>query len=192
MKWVVLAIVIVLVPFTWLNLKYRKSGPAFQPYEDMKQRANTTRLLSAGFQRISVAAELPADPMPPRTSATMTTVPGGLPPDLSTTLVDPPLLPLQINRVAAPPSVSALLPYVVRFACTLPDHQRQLAGADLYVRENQIVITPDYEKLAGNFLARTTDNVVQITIPGGTLKAGKYRVTLVGQESSRAWDLAVN
>ncbi len=191
MKWVVLTIVVVLVPFTWLSLRYRKTGPAFRPYEDMKDRANTSRLLSAGYQRIPLPAQRPADRMQPITSATMTNAEGGLPSALKTTLVSPPLLPAQITAIAASPSVSTLQPYTIRFACMMADPKRQLAGADMYVREGEIVITPDYEKLAGEFLARSTENIVQLTIPAGALKAGRYRVTLVAEQSSRAWTLDV-
>src|SRR5690606_6014035 len=44
MKWVIVAIIAILVPYTFLTLRYRKPGPAFQPYEDMKNQANVTRL----------------------------------------------------------------------------------------------------------------------------------------------------
>jgi hypothetical protein len=191
MKWVVLAILVVIVPFTWLTLRYRKPGRAFEPYQDMKDRANTSRLLSAGYQRIPLPAQLPADRMKPITSATIGQIGGGLPAELAKTLVDPPLLPAEITNVAAPPDGSALQPYVFRFACALPDHKRQLAGADLYVKGDQIVITPDYEKLSGQFLARSTENVIEVVIPAGALKPGKYRVTLVGQQASRTWTMNV-
>lgn len=191
MKWVVLAIVVVLVPFTYLTLRYRKEGPAFRPYEDMKNRANTVRLLSAGYQRIPLPAERPADRMTPIVSATIGTAAGGLPEELRTTLVEPPLLPAEITNVAAPPAIGAREAYSFRFACTLPDHKRQLAGADLYVKGEEIVVTPDYEKLSGQLLSRTTDNVVELTVPAGALKPGRYRVTLVGQRASRTWTLQV-
>jgi hypothetical protein len=48
MKWIVVAIVAVIVPYTFLTLRYRRPGKAFEPYADMKDRANTMRLLSAG------------------------------------------------------------------------------------------------------------------------------------------------
>ena len=64
MKWIVLAIVVSLVLYTYLTLHFRKAGPAFRPYADIKDHANTVRLLDAGYQRITVEAELPADPAP--------------------------------------------------------------------------------------------------------------------------------
>lgn len=191
MKWVVVAILLVLVPYTFITLRYRKPGKPFEPYQDMKDRANTMRLLNAGYQRIALPAERPADKMAPITPAPVSTAAGGLPNGLKATLVNVPLLPADITQVAAPPTATALQPYSFRFACTLPDAKRQLAGADLYLRGEEIVITPDYEKIPGEFLARSTDNVVQLTVPSGALKPGRYRITVVGAQSSRMWTLQV-
>lgn len=191
MKWVLLAIVIVIVPFTYLSLRFRKPGPAFRPYEDLKERANVTRLLSAGYRRIPLPAREPADPLGSRASAFIATTPGGLPEELRATLVASPRLPAEITRVSAPSSIHAGADYAIRFACNLPDFKRDLAGADLYLKADQIVIAPDYDKLDGGFLARTTENVVELTVPAGALKPGRYRVTLVGEKSSRAWILEV-
>ena len=191
MKWVVLAIVVVIVPYTYLTLRYRKPGPAFQPYQDMQNRANVARLLSAGYQRIPLTAERPADAMHPIISASIVPAPGGLPAELHSTLVESPLLPTDITKVIAPPHVSAVQPYSFRFACTLPDRKRQLAGADLYLKGEEIIVTPDYEKLSGELAARSNDNIIQLTLPAGTLKPGHYRMTVVGQQSSRAWSFDV-
>jgi hypothetical protein len=191
MKWIVVAILVVIVPYTFLTLRYRKPGRAYEPYEDLKNRANTSRLLSAGYRRIPLPAQRPADRMSPIRSAPIATTAGGLPSSLKTTLVAGPLLPAEITTVAAPPDVSALQSYSFRFACTLPDHKRQLAGADLYLREDELVITPDFEKIPGELLARDSDNVVELTVPAGALKPGRYRVTLVGAQSSRTWTLQV-
>src|ERR1051326_8220809 len=110
MKWIVLAIILVLVPYTFLTLHYRKLGKAFEPYHDMTERANTARLLSAGYQRIPLPAERPADRMPPITSATIGNAAGGLPPQLRSTLVESPLLPSEITNVAAPPDAITTRP----------------------------------------------------------------------------------
>lgn len=191
MKWVVVAIVVMIVPFTYLSLRYRKASPAFRPYEDMKERANTTRLLSAGYQRIPLPARRPADPLRAPHSTFIATVAGGLPAELKSTLVDTPLLPAEITNVSAPGEVGARADYAFRFACNMADFKRELAGADLYVKDGELVITPDYEKLSGEFLARSTENIVELVIPAGALKPGHYRVTLVGEKSSRAWSLDV-
>ena len=39
MKWVVVAIVVCIVPYTFLTLKYRKTEAPNRPYEDNKKRA---------------------------------------------------------------------------------------------------------------------------------------------------------
>ncbi|MEO5960905.1 MAG: hypothetical protein ABIZ49_05755 [Opitutaceae bacterium] len=189
MKWIVLAIVVVIVPYTYLTLRYRKPGPAFRPYEDMQKRANVARLLSAGYQRIPLPAQRPTDPTLPIVSASIATVTGGLPAELRSTLVQMPLLPRSITQVAAAPATNVDMAYTFRFACTLPDRKRQLAGADLYLKEDEIVVVPDYEKTFGELLERVSDNVVQLTIPPGALKPNRYRVTLVGEQSSSTWTL---
>ena len=93
--------------------------------------------------------------------------------------------------VVAPASARADHAYSFRLACTLPDERRTLAGAELYVKDSHLVVTPDFEKLSGGLMARTRDNVIQLTVPASTLKPGKYEVLVVGQKSSRGWTLEV-
>ena len=192
MKWIVLTIIVVLVPYTFLTLYYRKPGPAYRPYQDAQERANVVRLLSAGYQRITVAAQRPADSPRAAAAAPTTAVLGGLPSELVATLVQKPLLPPEIHAVTAAPSVSALQPYAIQFTCTLPDNKQQLAGAELYVKDAEIVITPDFALLTGGLLARSRESVILLTVPAGALKPGTYRVTLAGQHSSRAWSVQVH
>ena len=192
MKWIVLTIIVVLVPYTFLTLYYRKPGPAYRPYQDAQERANVVRLLSAGYQRITVAAQRPADSPRAAAAAPTTAVLGGLPSELVATRVQKPLLPPEIHAVTAAPSVSALQPYAIQFTCTLPDNKQQLAGAELYVKDAEIVITPDFELLTGGLLARSRESVILLTVPAGALKPGTYRVTLAGQHSSRAWSVQVH
>src|SRR4051812_16222148 len=111
MKWIVVAIVIGLGLYTYLTLHYRKAAPAFRPYEDIRSRANVIRLLSAGYQRIPLAAQRPADPETFDGAAPINDAPSGVPADLRSTLVDQPLLPAEIIRVAAAPAANVLLPY---------------------------------------------------------------------------------
>ena len=192
MKWIVLTIIVVIVPYTFLTLYYRKPGPAYRPYQDAQDRANVVRLLSAGYKRITVAAQRPADVVRVTAAAPTTAVLGGLPSELVATLVQKPLLPAEIHAVTAAPSVGALQPYAIQFTCTLPDNKQQLAGAELYVKESEIVITPDIELLTGGLLARSRESVILLTVPAGALKPGTYRVTLAGQHSSRAWSVQVH
>lgn len=192
MKWVVLTIIAVLVPYTWLTLHYRKPGHAFEPYHDLKNRANIGRLLAAGYQRIPVDATRPADAVRVSATAAIFPAPGGLPEELDRTLVDRPTLPVDFSRVHAADSISAREPYVIELACTLPDHKEQLAGAYLYVRDGDLVLAPDFEKLGGELLARTDDTTALLTVPAGALKPGRYHVVLAGQRASRAWSLQVH
>ncbi len=192
MKWIVLAIIVGIAGYTFLTLKYRKPGRAFQPYSDLKDRANTKRLLDAGFQRVSVEAVIPSDPTPAGPTATVASAAGGLPPMLRETLIDPPALPSEIVSVAAAPSANALMAYPIGFRCTLPDNKQQLAGADLYVRGDQVVIVPDFDRLAGGLLSRTRESVIRLTVPAGVLKPGEYHLTLLGARASKTWTLQVH
>lgn len=191
MKWIVLAIILIVVPYTFLTLRYRKAEPAFQPYADLKNRANVSRLLEAGYQRISIAAHQPADTARASGGADVTTVGGGLPPELRTTLVETPLLPVEITSVTTAPLANTLQPYSIHFTGTLPDDKQQLGGADLFIRGDSLVITPTFEHVSGDLRTRSRDAAVLLTIPAGALKAGKYNVTLVGERSSRSWALEV-
>lgn len=192
MKWIVLVIVLSLGGYTYVTLHYRKKNPSFQPYQDMKDRANTMRLLSAGYQRITVSAQRPADPLVTRDGAAITRAAGGLPAELKTTLVEPPRLPDDYRKLAAAASVSSLLAYPIQFTCSVGDNHQQLAGAQLYLKDNQIAIVPEFERLGGELLARSRDSIVLITVPAGALKPGTYQVTLIGARASPTWPLQVN
>lgn len=191
MKWIVLTIIVCLVVYTYLTLHYRKTTPVFRPYEDIRARATTIRLLSAGYQRIPLTAQQPADPIAPETNAVIAATQGGVPDDLRTTLVDQPLLPDEIIRVVAAPSVSALFAYPIQFTCSLSDNHRQLAGAELYVKGDVLYVVPAFEPLNPALLARTRESLVRVTVPPGALKSGTYQATLVGAHASKTWTVQV-
>jgi hypothetical protein len=191
LKWIAVAILLIIVPYTILTLRYRKPGPAFQPYEDMKNRTNVARLLSAGYQRIPLPAVRPADRGGVSGGATVTATAGGLPADLRATLVESPLLPADILSVTTTPTAHTLLPYTIELTCTLPTDKLQLGGAELYLRGDTLVITPTFEHVGGNLLTRTRQSIVRLTVPAGALKPGSYTITLVGERTSRTWPLAV-
>jgi len=190
MKWIVLAIVLFIPLYTWLTLHYRRPGPAFRPYQDMRDRADVSRLLKAGYQRVAVEARRPADPMGAADLAT-SPAPGGLPEELRRTLVESPLLPLAIASVSAAPVAVSGIDYQVGLTYTLADNKRQLSGAHLYERKGEIVIVADFERLGGDLLSRTREGAALLTVPPGALKPGTYRVTVVGEKASRAWTLRV-
>src|SRR6188768_1013190 len=103
MKWIVLIILLIIGPYTFLRWHYRKPQEAFEPYHDIKDRANTMRLVSAGFQRVTLKAERPAEPARNSAPAGIQSAAGGLPSALATTLVDQPVLVSEILSVSAPP-----------------------------------------------------------------------------------------
>ena len=191
MKWIVVAIVLLIVPYTFVTLRYRKPGPAFQPYEDIKNRANVSRLLAAGYQRIPITAQRPADNGRARGGAAIATTSGGIPADLRSTLVEPLLLATEITQVTAAPTTRTDQPYAIQIACALPDEKQQLGGADLYVRGENVVIAPTFERIASDLLARSPHAAVLLTIPAGALKPGRYTVTLLAERAARTWPLEV-
>lgn len=193
MKWVALVIVVSLTAYTYLTLHYRKINPAYRAYEDTKNRAGVMRLLSAGFQRVVLTAQRPAD-LSARieSGAAANATKGGLDPELGSSLLDLPMLPAEITRVTAAASVNAFLAYPIQFTCTLTDNKRQLAGAELYLKDNVVTLVPTFEQLDGGLLARSRESIVLVTLPGGTLKPGTYNVTVVGERTSRTWALQVH
>ncbi len=194
MKWVVVAILLCIVPYTWITLHYRKPGPAFQPYEDSKNRANVMRLLDAGFRRFAVPAQRNADPAHfrvPGLAASVATAPGGLPAALSETLVEIPLMPERVTSVIAPATARPDAPYALQFTSTVPDLKEQLAGAELYLRGEELVLIPTFERVPGDLLTRSSESLVQIEIPPGTFPLGRYQALLVGSRQSQRWEIVV-
>ncbi len=195
MKWVVIAIIACLIPYTWITVKYRKPNPAYQPYEDSKNRANVMRLLEAGYKRINVTVERPADPQKLATitdaPANITAVPGGLPEGLASTLVETPEMPVSFSNVTAPREHTALLPYPILFTCTRDDQKHQLGGAQVFFRGETVAIVPQFEPLEGELTARSKDTPVMITLPGGAFKTGRYTVVLAGSAESKQWTFDV-
>jgi hypothetical protein len=190
MKWIVVAILLFIPLYTYLTLHFRRPGPAFNPYQDMRDRADVIRLLKAGYQRVAVDASRTVDGAQGAGAPSMP-APGGLPEDLRKTLVESPLLPLEVNSVSASDTAVAGIDYQIALTYTIPDNKRQLSGAHLYEKPGEIVIVADFERLAGGLLARTREGSALLDIPPGSLRAGTYRVTLVGERASRSWTLHV-
>jgi hypothetical protein len=190
MRWIVVSILVFIPLYTYLTLHYRRPGPAFNPYRDMRDRADVIRLLKAGYQRIAIDASRPAEDIAGGGGAT-SPAPGGLPDELRRTLVETPLMPLEITSASAAPSAVSGIDYDIDLAYTIPDNKRQLSGAHLYEKPGEIVIVADFEPLAGGLLSRTRDGSAILDIPPGSLRPGTYRVTLVGERASRRWTLRV-
>lgn len=189
MKWIIAAILVFIAGYTYLTLHYRKPGKPYQPYDDMRTRANTGKLLAAGYQRVELTAVTPSEGAAPANNTLP--APGGLPEALRAPLVIVPLLPTDIAEAQAAKATAAQSPYLIRFRCLTADDKHQFAGAELYVHGDEITVTPRFDRLTGGLQSRSRDHRVVLTVPPGTLKPGTYHVTLVGEQSSRAWMLEV-
>lgn len=195
MKWVLLAILACVVPYTWITVAYRKPNPAYQPYEDSKQRANVHRLLEAGYRRI----HLPATPTNDAHSAfrartdlaAVATAPAGLTPEMADTLVEIPPLPLSFGAVSAPAHVEARQPYSLAFTCIPGEQKHPLAGAHVYVKEGTMVIVPSFAPPVGTPPPRAAEESVVLTLPVEALKPGTYTAHLAGRDESRQWTIEV-
>ncbi len=189
MKWIVLAIVLFIAGYTYLTLHFRKPGPSYEPYQDYRVKA---RLEQAGYKRVSLHPRWPSDPKPLRPNIAIAPAPGGLPGDLRATFAPPPLLPAEIGAVEAGPVASDTEPYEIRFLATLADSHQVMADAKIYFRADQLFIVPICEPLSGSLTARSRAVLTELSVAPGSLPAGTYRATLVGERSGRTWTVQVH
>ncbi len=194
MRWIVASILLFIVPYTYVNLKFRKPDKAFEPYADMKAQANVKRLLDAGFTRVVVRAErpypaLPAKQLLPEGAARAETAdaPGGLPSPLDKTLVEAPRLPSAYEDLLAPAEFAAGQAIRIQFTARLDGDHEQLAGAEVYIREDKIVIVPTFEPVPGSLQARAKEGNVLLTLPPALLAPGRHEITLAGARESARW-----
>ncbi len=197
MKWIVIAILVFIVGYTFITLRFRKPGRGYEPYQNAKDRATVHRLEQAGYQRIPASVALPADTQKsiaslPKPMATHQDTAGGIPDELAQTLIDKPTLPESFTQLAAPATGNTLMPYAFQFTCRLPNQKSTVGETFVYVKDDDIAIVASSEKIGGQLEARSRDNPVLVTIPSGTLKPGKYRVRLIGSQTSREWSLQVH
>jgi hypothetical protein len=199
MKWVVLATILGLAAYTYFTLKYRKDKTAVHhPVEDAKERFTVSRLRQAGFSRVPVAGERPADPSRTlaglrRPLADVKDAPAGVPAELSDTFAELPKLPDSFQNVSAPASHTAMLPYSIQYVCQLPDNSGVLGETRVYAKDNDIAIITDFDLIDSDLLARTTDATVLLQLPASIFRAGEtFEITLVGKTSSKRWSLQVH
>ena len=195
LRWVVLAVVLFILGYTFLRLHYGKRGRPFEPYHDIGEQASTQRLLGLGYQRIPVDIERPADPLPaarlaPAAAAVVNAL-GGLPEELGGALATRPALPAVIGSVTAPLEVAPTDTYRLQFTCAQPDYKTQIHGAFLYRKDRQLFLLPHFEKMSGQLLARSKESVVLASFPTQSLKPGRYTVTLCGGHTSKSWGFTV-
>ncbi len=197
MKWVILAIAVFVLGYTWVMVKYRKPTPAFRPYQDSVNQATVTRLLASGFQRQALAVERPADLARTQvlgqgaTAAMPLRAPGGLSKELDYALVEKPLLAENFDKVTAAAAARRDEDYRMLVNANLLDNQRLITSAMLFRREGELTILPVFEPLGGKLETRWKDTSFLITIPAGTLPPGNYEALLVGAKDSRKWSFTV-
>ena len=194
LRWVVLAILVFIAGYTFLRLHYGKRGRPFEPYEHQRERAAIGRLLALGYRRIPVEIERPAEPLPPGrlapVQAEVVNALGGLPAEIAGALAAPPDLPASIADVTAPREAAAGA-YRLQFTCAQPDYRTQIRDLFLYRKDRQLFLLPDFEKMAGQLLARSKECVVLASFPTHDLTPGRYTVTLCGGRTSRSWTFVV-
>jgi hypothetical protein len=191
MKWIVISILLFVPIYTYLTLHFRRSGPAYEPWEEGHDRAMTERLLAAGYHRLTIAATRPTELLPTSARASIVTAPGGLPADLASAFVVAPLPPARVTHIVAARETSAAQPYIVDFTATLPDEKEELLDAQIYVRAGRLVLVPNFERVPVGLLVRSPETEVRITVPAGVLPPGHYRVMLVATHESQTWALSV-
>jgi len=210
MKWIILALLPCLAAYTFVTLQYRKPGHAFEPYSDLKARAQIHQLLEAGFQRIPLEIRDATDSRPlnkkpdfadhlknPANERTLyalitQTAAGGLPEDLASALIEPPHLLREASTSLGPVDLydGGDLVLKVRFYASA-----EPVAAQLYVRENQTFVVvelaaPDAPE--DDYEARRTEYVKWLIAPAGLLNPGRYNGLLIGAEQSMRWGVHVH
>ena len=198
MRWIFASILLFIVPYTYVNLKFRKPEKAFEPYADMRDQANVQRLLAAGYTRVSVRAERPQPPLeaarllpPAQLGAVIEAAPAGLPPPLDSTLVEPPRLPAGYSDLLVAAELAHAEPLRLQFTARLDRDREQLSGASVFLREDQVVLVPEFEPVPGELRPRRRDDTVLLTLPAGLLAPGTHTFTLAGAEGSLRWTVLV-
>lgn len=195
LRWVVLAIVIFILGYTFLRLHYAKRGHAFEPYHDLGEQASVQRLLALGYRRIPASFERPAEPLPADrlapAPAPITNALGGLPAELDGALVAKPALPEVVEGVTAPRAAAAAGQYTLQFTCAQRDFTTQIGRVALYRKGGWLYLLPDFEKMPGQLLARSRESTVLVSFPVQSLPPGRYTVILCGGRASKSWEFRV-
>ena len=188
MKWIVVAILACIVPYTWLTLQFRKENPSYQPYHDTKERAQVKRLIDAEIRRVHVDVEAAANAprLPAGERAQTQSAPGRLPEQLREVLIDDPNLPISINDVTATAAAPAGTSYPIHFTVAQRDARERLTRVAAYLQDRTLTVVPLYQEHQGS-ASRTAEAGWQLTLPPGLLKSGSYEITLVGDRESRRW-----
>ncbi len=193
MRWVVLAIVVFIIAYTYLRLHYAKRGRPFEPYHDMGEEVTVDRLLKLGFQQIPVTLRRLAAPEPAgrfAPPAPIRTEFGGFPPELGRALIFKPILPERIDSVAAA-RVASGAEYPIQFVCTESDLASEIHDVALYRRGDQLFLLPNFQPVPGELQARSAENTILAAVPLSRLPSGHYALTLCGRSNSKHWEFTV-
>jgi hypothetical protein len=195
LRWVVAAIVVFIVAYTFLRLHFSKHGRPFEPYHDIGERVAARRLVERGYERVSVEIERPAEILPESRFSPATddigSALGGLPPELEGALAPKPALPDQITGVSAPREIATGATYALQFICAQPDYRTQVESVILVRKGTQVFLLPDFPRLSGQLLARSKETVILAHIPTQDFSPGEYTVTLCGRQSSKTWQFTI-
>lgn len=193
MKWIIVAILVFMAGYTVVNFYFRKPGQAYRPYQDANNRATTTRLLAAGWHKISVSTHLPVGDAPAAEHAASVSFGAvGLGLDFAPNFAEPPKLVSSIDSVHAPAEIAAGADYSFRFSATLVDQKHPLADVTLYRRGNELVLVPTTEDLPGQeLMTRWNDSTYAATFPTTALTPGLYTARLVARGPARTWSFTV-
>jgi hypothetical protein len=192
MKWVVVPIVLFIVGSTLLNLRYRKAGQAYRPYQDSQDRATTARLLEAGWQKIAVEIRRPAENADLESSAATHHDYLGVGPDLESKFAEKPVLLASIDKVEAPKSVLKGSYYALYFTASLSDLKGQVGYLTLYRKENELVLIPTVEPLPGKeLMSRWADSNYWVGFPTSALPLGNYEMRIVAKGPATVWNFTI-
>ncbi len=191
MKWVILAIALFIIGYTFINLRYRKPGKGHEPAAEMRHRVTAARLKEAGWEKLSVDTRRPAEKIT-GDDAPITRGMLGLGLDFNTTLVEKPGLLRSIDQVSAPDHVEPGADYTATFTGSISDLTCQLGDIELYRRGNELVLLPVIEHLPGKQLySRWNDASYCVTFSTKTLPAGTYQVSLFAQGPAAKWSFRI-
>lgn len=193
MRWVVAAILVFIIAYTWINLLYRKPGRAFEPAHDLAERAAARRLLKLGYRRIPVSLEFPASAPEAFAagSAFVADAAGGPGAELKGALAELPALPAHITAAAAPREVAAGADYRLYFRCAQSGLNMQISDAVLYHKGGRLSLLPDFEVIPGELLVRSNESGVLASFPVKGLAPGRYTLTVAGAIASKRWEFTV-
>ncbi len=193
MKWIVAAIVVFVVGYTFVNLYFRKPGRAYRPYQDAQNRATTARLLAAGWQKMAVDTRRPTEkPVAEEAPAAVTRAAAGLGADLETKFAERPKLLATVDRVVSPGAVARGSNYAAYFTASLTDLKAQVSEVSLYRKGNELVLVPTTEPLPGTELkSRWNDSTYWVSFPTAPLPPGRYQVRIVSKGPAAEWAFTV-